>query len=288
MAGEAIMRLFRATYRDREGATRTAAKWYVDFRDHLEQRRRLPAFTDRKASAEFARKIEELLACRVAGERPKGDLAFWLESLPSSTCDKLAAMDVLDQRRAAATKPLADHLADWRSALAAKGDTPKHVRLVTSRAERLVTGCGFRYYSDIASAKVQEHLADLQPGDDGVGAQTRNFYLSALRQFCKWMVSERRAAESPISHLKGVNVRTDRRHDRRALSVPETQRLLGATRAGKTVWRMTGHDREMVYRIALETGLRWGELRSLTRSSFDLDGEPPHGDRGGILLEAAP
>ena len=36
---------------------------------------------------------------------------------------------------------------------------------------------------------------------------------------------------------------------------------------------MAGPDREMLYRLAVETGLRAGELRSLTRSSFRLNGE---------------
>ena len=36
-----------------------------------------------------------------------------------------------------------------------------------------------------------------------------------------------------------------------------------------------GEGQAMLYRLAVETGLRAGELRSLTRSSFDLDGNPP-------------
>ena len=31
--------------------------------------------------------------------------------------------------------------------------------------------------------------------------QTANFYLQAAKQFCKWMVRERRASESPLAHL---------------------------------------------------------------------------------------
>jgi integrase len=37
---------------------------------------------------------------------------------------------------------------------------------------------------------------------------------------------------------------------------------------------MSGIDRAMLYRLAVETGLRAGELRSLTRASFVLAGEP--------------
>ena len=38
---------------------------------------------------------------------------------------------------------------------------------------------------------------------------------------------------------------------------------------------MTGPERGLLYQLAVESGLRAGELRSLTRSSFDLDGDPP-------------
>ncbi len=38
---------------------------------------------------------------------------------------------------------------------------------------------------------------------------------------------------------------------------------------------MSGPERAMLYRLAVETGLRAGELRSLIRSSFQLDGDKP-------------
>jgi len=106
------------------------------------------------------------------------------------------------------------------------------------------------------------------------------------------MVRERRAVEGPFAHLKGLNTRTDRRHDRRALSVEELQQLIqttyngptrqGRNRCGKPAWIMTGPERSMLYRLAAETGLRSSELRSLTRASFDLDAETPT-----VTVEAA-
>ena len=38
---------------------------------------------------------------------------------------------------------------------------------------------------------------------------------------------------------------------------------------------MTGSERAFLYRLAVETGLRAGEIRSLTPRSFSLEGEPP-------------
>jgi hypothetical protein len=48
----------------------------------------------------------------------------------------------------------------------------------------------------------------------GVSAQTFGFYLQAVRQFCRWMVKDRCAAEDSLAHLDGLNVKTDRQHDR--------------------------------------------------------------------------
>jgi integrase len=109
----------------------------------------------------------------------------------------------------------------------------------------------------------------------GISAQTFNFYIQAIKQFCRWMVKDRRTTESPVVHLDGLNVKTDRRHDRRALTVKELIKLLDATLSGPNRLGMNGPERSMLYRLAVETGLRAGELRSLTRASFELEGNNP-------------
>jgi len=85
------------------------------------------------------------------------------------------------------------------------------------------------------------------------------------------MVQDQRAIESPVRHLKGLNVRTDRRHDRRALEPVDLKHLLATTAAAPKRFGATGPQRAMLYRLAVETGLRANELRTLKVSSFDLD-----------------
>ncbi len=156
--------------------------------------------------------------------------------------------------------------------------TDRHVELVTNRAKRVLDGCGFRFYSDITASKVMNYLHEMRADTKdqrGISAQTFNFYLQAIKQFCRWMVKDRRTTESPVARLDGLNVKTDRRHDRRVLSIEELIRLLDATRYGPDRKGMTGPERTMLYQLAVETGLRAGELRSLTRASFSLDGDTP-------------
>jgi hypothetical protein len=58
---ETVMRVFRSTYRDREGRKRKTSKFYIEFKDHLELTRRLPAFTDKRQSEALGRQIEKLV-----------------------------------------------------------------------------------------------------------------------------------------------------------------------------------------------------------------------------------
>ena len=126
--------------------------------------------------------------------------------------------------RLTVAKPLTEHLADFRNALEGSGNSSIHVDVVTARARRIIRGCGFRFYSDISASKVQEYLNDLRKDMDkkrGISAQTFNFYLGAMKAFCKWMQKDRRAVESPVAHRDGLNVKTDRRRDRPAFTVDE-------------------------------------------------------------------
>jgi len=160
---------------------------------------------------------------------------------------------------------------DFEQSLSAKGNTTKHTEQVVSRVRKIIEDCKFRTWTDISASKVQCYLADLRNSNEGISAQTFNFYLQNIKQFCKWIVQDGRASESPLQHLTGLTVRTDRRHDRRALEPDEVRRLLDVTRAAPERFGMTGCQRAMLYRLAVETGLRTSELQSLTVTSFDFN-----------------
>ena len=265
------MRVFRTSYKGKNGQKRICKNWYIELRDHLQTVRRFPAFTDKAQSEALGRQIERLVNYRVAGEQPDAALSRWLGQIPARMRQRFADIGLLDAERASGGKPLAEHLADFEQFLLAKGNTDKHAKLVISRARRAITGCKFLYWTDIAASKMQRYLADLRDNGNGISAQTFNFYLQAVKEFARWMVQDRRASESPLQHLKGLNVRTDRRHDRRALSVDEIRRLLETTTAQPERFGMTGYERALLYRLAVESGLRANELRTLKVSSFDFE-----------------
>jgi len=212
-----------------------------------------------------------LVACKISGEPISPALSRWLEGVPQKLRRRFVEIGLLDPERASGGKPLAEHLADFRASLQAKGNTPAYVELTTSRIGKVFEGCGFVYLSDISASRIQQYLANLHNNGAGISRQSFNYYLQAVKQFFKWLVQDRRASESPVQHLKGLNVRTDRRHDRRALSTDEIRRLLETTTAEPERFGMNGAVRAMLYRLAVETGLRANELRTLKISSFDFD-----------------
>jgi len=273
------MRVFKTTFKDRKGRTQEAARWYVEFRDQMDTVRRLPAFKSKTASEELGRNLERLVAFhKSSGGQTDPALTRFLTGLEARTLARLVKIGLLAPDRVAVANPLAEHLDDFAAALRAKGNSARHVELLTARARKLlVRVCGFRFFGDIRASKVMEHLHEMRADTDkkrGMSAQTFNFYLQAAKQFCRWAVKDRRALENPLAHLDGLNVKTDRRRDRRALTVDELRGLLDAARRGPERHGMAGAERELLYWLAVESGLRSNELRSLTRASFALDAEP--------------
>ncbi len=245
-----MARVFKHTYTKKvngKRVTKKTRKWYVEHRDAQGIRRRQAGYTDRKATEQLASELER----RAAREQ-------------SGLVDKYA-----EHRKRA----LSDHITDWHKSLLDKGTTRKHADLVRGRALRVVEGCGFVFWPDLSASRVQAFIGSLRT--EGRSVQTGNFYLQAVKQFSRWMVQDGRAPESPVAYLKGGNVRLDRRQDRRAFGDDELRSLLETTRNATTRFKMTGSGRALLYRLAAETGLRAGEIRSLTPQSFDLEGEPP-------------
>src|SRR5262245_9039478 len=110
------MRLFKQTYRDRQGKVRASGKWYTEFR-YDERMRRVPLFSDKSSSADAARQIERLMAAKGAGEAPDATLTRWLETTPQRLRSRLVAIGLLDGRRVASSRSLALHLDDFKTAL---------------------------------------------------------------------------------------------------------------------------------------------------------------------------
>ncbi|UCG48757.1 MAG: site-specific integrase [Phycisphaerales bacterium] len=218
--------------------------WYVDYKAADGTRKRLRGFKDKTATAQLAAKLE-----REAEQ---------------------AQIGIVDRYKDYHKKPLVEHLVDFRASLLAKGNTVQYVEQTLNRITPVFEACKFVYWKDIDASAVQKHLADMRGKKDGIGEQTSNYYLQGIKQFCRWMVRNQRASESPVEHLGKVNVKRGHRA-RRAFEPDELRSLLEAAESGPERFKATGRQRAVLYRFAAETGLRAKELRSLTVSSFDFE-----------------
>lgn len=224
----------------------------------------------------------------IAGKRVRKRCRIWYAQLrvdgkvkrvSLKTTNKSAAQlklaDLVRQGSVPTVRPLADHLADWRAAMVARGVSAPQIRLQLFRVNRIAAACHWVRLDQLDSGAAEIAMRQLQL--DGLAAKTRNDYADGLRAFGRWLSTGRakRLPDNPFSDLADVTTTTDRRHDRRALTNDEMGKLLAATETGPQWRSLSGPDRSMLYRLAISTGFRVGELAELTPALFRLDDEIP-------------
>jgi integrase len=125
--------------------------------------------------------------------------------------------------------------------------------------------------TDLANclARVERALRALHSAKKS--GKTINSYASALSAFCNWAARRKYLAANPIKDLQRFEQNPT--FKRRALTSEEVQRLLAAAET-----HHYGRMRRLGYEIALSSGLRKNEIRSLRVKHLDLK-------RGGLVLE---
>jgi len=227
--------------------------WRISYFDHNGKRR------------DISSKTTDYAAAVVIGKKLETDSALRENGIGSDRTDRYAAE---------ATRPIAEHLTEFHDALKVKG-TAKHAGGVKGKVSRIIDAIGAESIIDLTPAVIQTVIGELHSGEKNRSLQTCHHYLRAIKQFSRWLHRDGRIPENTLAHLTGFNAATDRRYERRALTEGELVRLIDAAEQGKD-WRgMSGPDRAMLYRVAVGTGFRASELRSLTLACFDLQSDPP-------------
>lgn len=138
---------------------------------------------------------------------------------------------------------------------------------------------------------------------EGMRARTRNTHLTAAIAFCNWCAGPnvRRLAANPFTRMPKANEKADPRRKRRsmieaelvlALDVARRRPLLDARtvrrgkRKGETYAKLRDatsatlkkldRERALMYKTLILTGLRQGEMGSLTDAQAILDGDAPY------------
>ncbi len=230
--------------------------WYFRFSDADGVKHERKGCTDRRMTEEMARAAESEAAKVRAGLSDPRAEAY----------------------RRHEARSLAEHLDDFESCLLAKGDTPKHAALFSERARRVAKLAKGARLSDLAPSRIQAALSALR--EQGRSLATCNHHRAAIRAFSRWAWKDGRLREDVLVGVTGFNAREDRRHDRRTLGMEDLQRLIRVAHEGPKYRRMTGPARALCYRLAIATGLRYGEIQSTTPESFDL------GDQSSVTVAA--
>ena len=238
-------------YKRKQDKTKKRSYWYIGFTDHMGKRKTRKGFTDKGETERLAAKLEE--ESRLIQE---GII------LPSQA--KHGKKKVI---------LLTEHIKAFELHLKNRDTTEAHVKDTAQKIKRIVTDCQFQQIDDINAEAIENYLGLLRA--EGIGKQTSNHYLRAIKQFTRWLVRSRKVSENPLTDIPMLNTQTDRRHARRALAPDEFPLLIEAAEQGKSVEGLSGADRSMMYMLSSWTGFRKAEIGSLVLSSFDLESDPP-------------
>ena len=256
-------------------------KWYTDVYTNG-KRHRLPLYESERISREFASKVEAMIGQHESGISFDRGTQLWLSQLPPAMIRRFSKMGLVSLERAAGTTALADHIDEWKAALLNKGTSQSQADLNHQRVTRIFTEAGFRSLTDISGNKVMTVIGQLQTTVNRRNKKTdtietvetgpasslsKRHHLQAVKQFAKWAFINGRLSENPLVHLMLKNVRVE--NHRRALSVDELTYLLEYVETAPASWNVPGHERALIYELAVNTGLRRDEIGSLKRTSFD-------------------
>lgn len=256
----------RIYHQKKAGGVKTE-NFYTDIYYHA-RRIRWPLFKDRRLSQQFAFKLQQIAAAREAGIPFSRELNDWIQQLSGRTLTRLAGYGLIDPSRISAAKPLVDHLKDYAKYLEGKGDTPEYIKKTSSRISRISSKCRFKMLPDIRADKIQQWLSD-ELKAERISQQTHNHYIKAFRGLLNWLRKEQRLIGENSALTLHTRTITQRRR-RRALNIDEISFLLDWLRNhGQEAYGLTGTERAHLYHLAVATGLRANEIRSLTVSSID-------------------
>jgi integrase len=237
MARKQIGSLFRKT----PGAARWSGAYYDPF---ASKRRTVLLFTDKQASR---RRLSELIAL---AERKRTGL--------------------VDPGIEHHERPIRQHIEEYLNHCRFMNESEVHVANKKSQLDRLVKGTSISRVTELDVNRVATHLQNLAESgrkkkhesgkEAGLSARSVNQHRATFVAFAAWCVVNGRLPSNPLKLLPKQDERRDRRHVRRAFSEEELSRLFRSKKG-----------RGDVYRIAVFTGLRKGELGKLTWADIEWD-----------------
>lgn len=192
------------------------------------------------------------------------------------------------------------HIADFLEYQRLKKTHPIRVKAYETRLQESARACGFRYLSDLSADSLSRWLAQQVDGPRQMGASVYNGFVEVWVAFGNWCLGkrtkgksrhghgEKRLLANPFDKFPKMDEKAAPKRKARALTEEEFVRLLDAARRrplddARTVrngpnkgqkniqlkperqaqLERLGHERALIYKTAILTGLRTNELRTL-------------------------
>ena len=221
-------------------------RWYGTLADAFGKRRQVPLSEDRQAAETMLRRMQ------TEADRKRA-VGFTRE----------------DEQR---ERPLSELLSEYETHLRSKSNTEIYVALTMKRIRDVVKATKAKTLADVDTGRISATLAAWRRRPRRpLSITSTNHYALAVKSFTRWLWTEHRTHEDPLTNLRLLNAKADRRHVRRAFTADELQRLVTTTETSrKTLLGLRAVDRAMLYVTAAYTGLRASELASLNVDAFDL------------------
>jgi integrase len=143
----------------------------------------------------------------------------------------------------------------------------------------LIESAGWQTIGDITEDGLVRYLQGLHAAK--MSARTVQKAARAAKQFGRWLAVSGRLAADPFLRVKPPSPRVDRSFRRRMLLPTEWPWLVQAVRSKPIRYRMTSDERLALYDLAIQTGLRNDELRSLRVGDLYADAVQPYVTLGG-------
>lgn len=241
-------------------------KWYAEWRENGKKKKK-PLVTDKQKAKKM---VGDLIDAMEKGEA--GMVCKYKQHL---------------------TRPIGEHVADYLQSLETEDVSAMHYANRRRQLDAVIEGCRVETLADLTCEKVDRFVAGLE-----TSARTKDTYRGAALTFCNWLVGKDRLSHNPLDKTTKPKGKTAR--VRRALTAEELQRVLDTARqrpldefstirTGKRKGQkvanlrpevkerlvMLGRERALIYKMAVYTGLRKGEITDLLVCHLDLNSTQP-------------
>ncbi|MDR0337663.1 MAG: site-specific integrase [Planctomycetaceae bacterium] len=224
-------------------------------------------------------------------------LNTWLQEIEKVKSGILSQEEFEISKRISDT--IEDQIPHFEEYLKAKSASARYIKMTIDKIKKICKVCNFKVMAEMNGMILLRWLNKQVAA--GMGARARNNYREVMVNFSNWAVDNKSLAVNPFTKIPKAREASDRRHERRALSVTEIVRLLKAaeerplheltlirvgTRKGRNEAKVReevkeqakriGWERKLIYATLIYTGLRKNELASITVGQVFLEEEIPY------------